>query len=119
MLIIQVGDGVSYWSGEQTEGEVRGQPSALTASQSSPQTPQVKKKQTEELKEKENIVFVYYYFLNGKFELLPHSSSQSNMGVWTEQTPYFHSHTLRLLVLNYLTLKTQIAEPLGSQQEFC
>lgn len=39
--------------------------------------------------------------LNGKFELLPHSSSQSNMGVWTERTPYFYSHALCSLVLSY------------------
>lgn len=34
--IIQVGDKVSDWSGEETEREVRGQPSAVITSQSSP-----------------------------------------------------------------------------------
>lgn len=66
MLIMQAGDRLSYWSGEQTEREVRGQPSALITSQSLPQTPQVKKNQTEQSKEKENFVsfkkFILFIF---------------------------------------------------------
>jgi len=58
MLITQVGDRARYWSGEHTKRQVRGQPSALIASQSSPQTPPVKKKQTEPHQKKETLVFV-------------------------------------------------------------
>lgn len=35
------------------------------------------------------------------FATLSSSSSHSNTGIWTRQTPYFHSHPLHLLVLSY------------------
>lgn len=101
MLITQVGNRISYWSGEQTEREVRGQPSALITSQSSPQTPQKSRKSKLNSPKRRKILYLFIIFLNRKCELLPHSSSQSNTGIWTKWTCYFHSHIFRLLALSY------------------